>query len=222
MAFVEVRLPDWAENISGGGPEFVTFRTTVRSGAESAVGVWNYPKHTWTLDARAITEDQFEYLLSFFINRAGSLHGFRFKDPRDYLIGRTYNILTGVTTEAPVSTSQITGETFQILRPYSYGGATVNVPVYKINGDVLTDTAADQTDSTVRVYQADGTTEVTSGWTVNLTTGLITFSVAPGYVPKVSCEFDFPVRFDIDALPTSYQGFIRNANAVRLKQITQL
>jgi uncharacterized protein (TIGR02217 family) len=222
LSFVEVRLPDWAENISGGGPEFVTFRTTVRSGAESAVGVWNYPKHTWTLDSRAITEARYEDLLSFFINRAGSLHGFRFKDPRDYLIGRTYNILTGVTTEAPVSTSQLTTTTFQIQRPYTHGGSTVNVPVYKINGTTLTNTVADETNSTVRVYLANGTTEVTSGWTVNLTTGVITYSVAPGYVPKVSCEFDFPVRFDIDSLPTSYLGFIRNANAVRLKQITQL
>ena len=96
------------------------------------------------------------------------------------------------------------------------------MPIYKINGNTLTNTTADETNSTVRVYQADGTTEVTSGWTVNLTNGVITFSVAPGYVPKVSCEFDFPVRFDTDQLPTSYEGFIRRATAVRLKQITQL
>ena len=217
MSFSEVRLPDWAESISGGGPGFVTFRTEVQSGAETAVSIWNYPKHSWILDARAINKSNYDELLAFFMNRAGSFGGFRFKDPRDYLIGRDED---GV--ESPVATSQLTTTTFQIQRPYTYGGSTLNVPIYKINGNTLTNTTADETNSTVRVYQADGTTEVTSGWTVNLTNGVITFSVAPGYVPKVSCEFDFPVRFDTDQLPTSYEGFIRRATAVRLKQITQL
>jgi uncharacterized protein (TIGR02217 family) len=217
MAFVEVRLPENFTDISGGGPQFVTFRTTTRSGAETAVGVWNYPRFTWELNSAAITKAAYDELLAFYIARYGALDGFRFKDPRDYLICRDASAV-----EAPVSTVQLTTTTFQIVRPYTYGGVTISVPVYKINGNTLTNTVATQANSTVRVYQADGTTEVTSGWTVNLTTGVITFSVAPGYLPKCSCEFDWPVRFDTDQMPTSYAGFVRALSSVRLVEIKQL
>lgn len=221
MAFVEVRFPEWAENISGGGLEWATVRTTVRSGAEVANALWEFPRSAWVLDNSKIRKAEFDDLVAFAMVRVGPRDGFRFKDPRDYLIGRS--TLDGVTfTEASVATVQLTTTTFQIVRPYTFSGVTASMPVYKINGTTLTNTVADETNSTVRVYQADGTTEVTSGWTVNLTNGVITFSVAPGYVPKVSCEFDFPVRFDADTLPTEYNGFVRGANGVRLRQIKQL
>jgi uncharacterized protein (TIGR02217 family) len=225
MAFDEILMPTWASDITGGGPEFVTFRTTTRSGAETAVSVWNFPRSAWTLNSSAIRKTEYDQLFAFFVGRLGSANGFRFHDPRDYLIGRTAEededgVITF--TEAPVSTVQLTTETFQIVHPYTYGGTTVSPYVYKIVGDTLTDTAAEETDSTVRVYQADGTTEVTSGWTVNLTTGVITFSVAPGYLPKVSCEFHFMVRFDMDQLPTEYNQFLRSSSGVRLREIKHL
>ena len=41
-----------------------------------------------------------------------------------------------------------------------------------------------------------------SGWTVDTTTGIVTFSVAPGgsVVVKAGFQFDVPVRFDNDVL----------------------
>lgn len=217
MAFEEILFPNVFTVITGGGPRFVTFRTETRSGAETAVSVRNFPKFSWNGSASNITQAKFEELLSFFVGRLGSFNGFRFNDPRDYLIGRS---VRGV--EAPVATSQLTTTAFQIVRPYTYGAMTVNVPIYKIVADSLTNIISIGENSTVRVYQADGVTEVTSGWSVNVTTGVIIFAVAPGYVPKVSCEFHWPVRFDTDELPTTYTDFIIGANSVTLKQITQL
>ena len=41
-----------------------------------------------------------------------------------------------------------------------------------------------------------------TGWTVNTTTGIITFTVAPGIGIAVTAgfEFDVPVRFDSEAM----------------------
>jgi uncharacterized protein (TIGR02217 family) len=53
---------------------------------------------------------------------------------------------------------------------------------------------------TVRVA-LDGT-EQPSGWSVDTTTGVVTFSAAPGSGVAItaSFEFDVPVRFDTDVL----------------------
>jgi len=50
----------------------------------------------------------------------------------------------------------------------------------------------------VRVY-LDGIKQV-SGWSVNTTTGLITFSTAPAAGEEITAdlELDVPVRFDTD------------------------
>ena len=53
---------------------------------------------------------------------------------------------------------------------------------------------------TVRV--ALGTVEQMSGWTVDTTTGVVTFTSAPGngVIVRAGFEFDVPVRFDTDML----------------------
>ena len=53
---------------------------------------------------------------------------------------------------------------------------------------------------TVRV--ALGTVEQMSGWTVDATTGVVTFNTAPatGVIIRAGFEFDVPVRFDTDML----------------------
>jgi len=47
-----------------------------------------------------------------------------------------------------------------------------------------------------------------SGYTLNLTTGIVTFSAAPGSGVAVSAdyEFDVPVRFDTDKLAARADG----------------
>ena len=57
---------------------------------------------------------------------------------------------------------------------------------------------------TVRV--ARGGVEAVSGWSVNATTGVITFAAAPGAGVLVTAgfEFDVPVRFDTDRLDVTW------------------
>jgi uncharacterized protein (TIGR02217 family) len=47
-----------------------------------------------------------------------------------------------------------------------------------------------------------------SGFTVDLTTGIVTFSSAPGagVVVSADCDFDVPARFDTDTLAVRTDG----------------
>ena len=55
------------------------------------------------------------------------------------------------------------------------------------------------------VLLARGGVATTSGWTIDSTTGIITFAAAPGAGVSVTAgfEFDVPVRFDTDELPVT-------------------
>ena len=57
---------------------------------------------------------------------------------------------------------------------------------------------------TVRV--AHGGVEAVSGWTVDATTGVVTFAMAPaaGVLVTAGFEFDVPVRFDTDRLDVTW------------------
>ena len=61
-------------------------------------------------------------------------------------------------------------------------------------------TIAKPVTGTVRV--ALGMVEQMSGWTLDTTTGVITFTTAPagGVIIRAGFEFDVPVRFDSDTL----------------------
>ena len=47
-----------------------------------------------------------------------------------------------------------------------------------------------------------GTVEQMAGWTLDATTGIVTFTAAPsiGVIIRAGFEFDVPVRFDTDML----------------------
>ena len=57
---------------------------------------------------------------------------------------------------------------------------------------------------TVRV--ARGGVETVAGWSVNATSGVVTFAAAPGAGVLVTAgfEFDVPVRFDTDRLDVTW------------------
>jgi len=60
---------------------------------------------------------------------------------------------------------------------------------------------------TVRVYK-DGVEQL-SGWSVSVTTGLITFTTAPAAGVDITAdfEFDLPVRFDTDHMAVTIETF---------------
>ena len=71
---------------------------------------------------------------------------------------------------------------------------------YASGAQSWTRTIAKPVAGTVRIALAG--VEQPSGWSVDTTTGLITFGAAPGAGVAITAgfEFDVPVRFDTDAL----------------------
>lgn len=172
--FDEVRLPEDISQGATGGPSYKTIITITGSSSEQRNAQWNDPLYKWSVGYGARDIASANTLMAFFLARQGKARGFRFKDWQDYRM----------TLEL---TAAVNSTQFQIVKTYTSGPVS---KVRKIKKPVA---------GTVHVFNASSV-EVMSGWTVDTTTGVVEFSVAPGYIPKVTCEFDVPVRFDTDEM----------------------
>ncbi len=182
MAFHEVRFPDDIAYGATGGPEFATSVVATASGYEQRNINWSAARGRWDVASGLKKQTQLDTLIAFFRARKGRAHGFRFKDWTDYKA-----------TAQALGTGNGTVTTFQMIRTYASGGST----------DVRTITKP--VAGTVKVYLA-GVLQA-SGWSVNTTTGVITFSTAPanGVAVSADYEFDVPVRFDTDRMAVTIE-----------------
>jgi uncharacterized protein (TIGR02217 family) len=86
-------------------------------------------------------------------------------------------------------------KSFQLVKHYASGGV--------VETRVITKPVA----ATVKLYR-DGV-EATSGWTVDTTTGLVTFTTAPAAGVQVTADFafDVPARFDSDQMDVTIETY---------------
>lgn len=182
MAFHEVQFPNDIAYGATGGPEFATSVVATASGFEQRNINWSAARGRWDVASGLKKQTQLDTLVAFFRARKGRAHGFRFKDWTDFKA-----------TAQALGTGNGTITTFQLIRTYSSGGAT----------DVRTITKP--VAGTVKVYLA-GVLQA-SGWSVNTTTGVITFSTPPanGVAVSADYEFDVPVRFDTDRMAVTIE-----------------
>lgn len=183
MAFHDTRLPEEIERGAQGGPQFKTTIIELSSGFEKRNIDWERTRGEWDISYSLDSKKNQEAVLAFFFARQGRAHSFRFKDWTDYEIG-TLSTLTPQT----IGTGDATKKKFQAVRRYVSGGYTFSRAVTRL------------VSGTVKVY-LDGVLQ-TSGYTYSLSTGIIEFSSAPALnvVVGLICEFDIPVRFDVDKL----------------------
>jgi uncharacterized protein (TIGR02217 family) len=182
VGFHEVQFPTDISYGSRGGPGFDTAIIETDGGAEQRVARLSQARRRYDAAYAIKTYAQLTALYEFYIKRMGPAYGFRFKDFLDFTTASDHR-------SAPSDTDQQLGigdnsETqFQLLKKYTDGVVTRTRTITK---------------------PVDGTTVVSlddvpqaSGWSVDTTTGLITFTAAPGtdVVVKAGCEFDVPVRF---------------------------
>ena len=193
-SFDEVRFPDNIDRGSKGGPSFMTDVLISASGNEQRIAYWSRPRMRWTVGHSLRTPTEYSELVAVFIARQGRLRGFRYKDWGDFS-----SAVAGVETKHALL--ELTATTFQLRKAYTSGSVTVYRNILKPVGDTLTNTAATQANSTVKIY--NGGTEITSGWTVSLVTGIVTFDSDPGYSPTAVFSYDIPARFDTDEMQAS-------------------
>jgi uncharacterized protein (TIGR02217 family) len=133
---------------------------------------------------RAQEAAQIDELIAFFRARRGKAYGFRFKDWTDYKA-----------TGQPIGTGDGTNKTFQLVKRYPSGSV---IEVRTITKPVA---------GTVRAYK--DAAEQLAGWSVDVTTGIVTFTTAPagGVAITADFELDVPVRFDTDHMAVTIESF---------------
>ncbi|MEN8833828.1 MAG: DUF2460 domain-containing protein [Pacificibacter sp.] len=195
MGFHDVRFPANLSFGSVGGPERRTEVVTLANGFEERNTPWAHSRRRYDAGLGMRSLDDIEALIAFFEARQGQLFGFRWKDWSDYK--------TCKASEAVHFGDQVIGtgdgETtvFSLKKNYSSGDATYVRPVTK------------PVFGTVRVGTQGTEMQESIGWTVDTSTGLITFATPPeeGVSITAGFEFDVPVRFDTDRIATSVSSF---------------
>lgn len=186
MAFHEVRFPDNISRGARGGPERRTQIVELASGDEERNASWANSRRRYDVAYGIRRADDLAAVVAFFEARNGRLHGFRYKDWGDYKSALPSHAITP--TDQQIGTGTGSLQTFQLAKRYISGAQT------------WVRTIAKPVTGTVRV--ALGMIEQLSGWTLDTTTGVITFTTAPagGVIVRAGFEFDVPVRFDSDTL----------------------
>jgi uncharacterized protein (TIGR02217 family) len=186
MAFHEVRFPDNISRGARGGPERRTQVVELASGDEERNASWANSRRRYDVAYGIRRADDLAAVVAFFEARNGRLHGFRYKDWADYKSALPSQAITA--TDQQIGTGTGSLQTFQLAKRYTSGAQT------------WVRTIAKPVAGTVRV--ALGMAEQLSGWALDTSTGVITFTAAPagGVIVRVGFEFDVPVRFDSDTL----------------------
>lgn len=195
MSFHEVRFPPGLSFGSLGGPERRTEVVTLTNGFEERNTPWAHSRRRYDAGLGMRSLDDVETMVAFFEARRGQLHGFRWKDWSDFK--------SCVPSREPYYKDQVIGAgdgarlVFQLTKTYRSGVHSYDRPIRKpVSGTVTVGISGD--------LQSEGV-----DYTIDETTGRITFDVAPPRGSQVTAgyEFDVPVRFDTDAIRTSVASF---------------
>lgn len=194
MAFDDVRFPTAISFGASGGPERRTDVVMTASGREERNARWANSRRKYNVGYGLRSLDDLQAVVSFFEERRGRLHAFRFKDHADFK--------SCAASANPAATDQQIGigdgstASFQLTKTY---GQSDRAYVRGIVAPVA---------STVKIA-VNGI--VSNNFTVNTSTGIVTFTA--GHIPVLGAiitagfEFDVPVRFDTDDLTINVSHF---------------
>lgn len=186
MAFHEVRFPDNISRQARATARRSTQVVELASGDEERNASWANSRRVYDVAYGIRRADDLQAVVAFFESRNGRLFGFRFKDWSDYKSCLPSQISAPM--DQVIGTGDGSTVSFQLAKAYASGGITWLRSITKPVAD------------TVRI--AVGGIEAVSGWSVDLTTGIVTFAAAPGSGAVITAgfQFDVPVRFDTDEL----------------------
>ncbi len=195
MAFHEVRFPANLSFGSVGGPERRTEVVALTNGFEERNTPWAQSRRRYDAGVSLRSLDDIGALIAFFEARQGQLSGFRWKDWADFKSGRASVPVAYDDQLIGIGDGVKTG--YQLIKTYASGAeAQVRVIAKPVAG-------------TVRVgLQGD---ELAEGvhYTVDTTSGIVSFASAPAVDERITAgyEFDVPVRFDTDRIQVSVASF---------------
>ena len=184
LEFHDVRFPPGISLGSRGGPERKTVVVSMAAGHEQRNQQWADSRRRYDAGYGVKTVDDLYEVIAFFEERRGRLSAFRWKDWSDYRSGRPGDAVTA--TDQQIGTGDGAKTAFQLIKTY---GSAFNPYERAITKPVA---------GTV-VIALNGVLQG-GGYTVDHSTGLVTFDAAPGIgvVVTAGFEFDVPARFDTD------------------------
>lgn len=183
--FEEVRFPTDVAFRSSGGPSRQTQVVVTGSGAERRNARWVNSRRTYNLVYGPHSMDLIYEILAFHEAMNGKLTGFRFKDWNDWK--SCAPLQTPSPTDQVLGTGAVSVGTFQLIKTYTKGTRSWTRTIKKpVAGTVL--------------IAFNGVKQSTGGYSIDTTTGIVTFTSNPGagVVVTAGFEFDTPVRFDTD------------------------
>ena len=193
--FLDIQLP---ENISfgaTGGPSYQTDVVILASGYEQRNARWTDSRRKYEI-AYVNSQQEAEQLAAFFHAVKGKTNSFRFKDHSDFIcVGGELQPIDG-------------SDNWQLFKVYdSYGNLTYR----KITKPVS---------PTVKIYEDN--IEITSGFSVNYSTGVVTFDTPKAVTSQLTWdgEFDVPCRFDTDELQATILESGQNDRLYQLDNVS--
>lgn len=162
-------------------PMYKTEIIVTATGRQERFRLWEYPLHRYTVTIGPRLEGEISELLAFYHAVGGEYAGFRFRDWADYK--------SCMIDDTPAADDQPLVQigsslAYQLTKEYTVGGQTQQRIIAK--------------PVAATILVAENGTSVTTGWTLDSTTGVITFDATPDAPVTWGGEFDVPVRFDGD------------------------
>lgn len=196
-AFDEVQFPTGISYGVTGGPRRRTEIATLASGAEERNVLWADSRREYNAGYGVRSHDDLHAVLAFFEARLGQGRAFRFRDWLDYKSCPPLQTLSP--TDQVLGTGTGALATFQLVKAYASGAQfwtrTVKKPI----------------SGTVSVAVAGVEKSLGTQFTVDSTTGVVTFTGGnipdAGQAVTAGFEFDVPVRFNTDYLALNLSQF---------------
>ena len=206
MAFDEVQLPLRIGFGSMGGPEFSTEIVVIDGGFERRNQNWSQARRRF--DARTGLHNPADLgaLLAFFHARAGRARGFRVKDWSDFT-SKPDGVSSPDFGDQIIGTGDGATTSFALIKNYGSGGVSHARSIAKpVAGSI-----------SIGV----GGVRKSSGWTVDTTTGVVTFAVPPanGAMVTAGFVFDVPCRFDTDRLSVAADDALASSAQIPIIEV---
>ncbi len=185
MSFHETpRFPDEIAYRSRGGPTTKVSHVELDSGATTRNPRWDGDKHVYNARWGIRTLDDLDQVYEHWKGRNGSTHGFRYKDWYDFTTAANHRDAPAVGDER-IGTGDSSETQFQLRKVYTSGSQQIIRNLVKpVAGSVVAAIAGTPT----------------TAFTVDTTTGIITFTSPPGnlFAVTAGCEFDVPCHYGAD------------------------
>jgi len=225
MSFLEYQFPKKLALMAIGGPSYDTTVNLGFSGYEQRNKNWTQSRNLYTVAFEHKPQADYNALLAMFHAAAGKANAFRLFDPRDYNGTGQY-----------IATGDGNTKIFQLQKTYTGAGVSTVRPIQKpitslindFEGNALTDTVTVYLNGTAKSHSAGYHTAAGHDYTLDETTGLVTFGTAPGSGVVITADYQYhvPVRFDLDEMDTQYetplnapQGILYTVTGIKLIEV---